>query len=73
MGNAYNILVAKPEGKNHSEDLSVDGRKIIKSILRKMGRGCELDSTGSGWGLVAGCCEKSNEPSGFINVGGFLD
>jgi hypothetical protein len=26
--------------------------------------GCGLDSTGSGQGLVAGCSECSNEPSG---------
>jgi hypothetical protein len=26
--------------------------------------GCGLDSSGSGQGLVAGCCECSDEPSG---------
>jgi hypothetical protein len=26
--------------------------------------GCGLDSTGSGWGPVAGCCECGDEPSG---------
>jgi hypothetical protein len=28
MRNIYNILVGKPEGKNHSEDLGVDGRML---------------------------------------------
>jgi hypothetical protein len=38
MGNSYEILVGKPEGKNHSEDLGVDGRIILECIL--------------GWGVV---------------------
>jgi hypothetical protein len=33
--NAYKILVGKPEGKNHSENLSVDGRIISEWILGK--------------------------------------
>jgi len=28
--NAYKILVGKPEGKNHLEDLGVDGRMILE-------------------------------------------
>jgi hypothetical protein len=28
MRSAYNILVGKPEGKGHSENLGVDGRII---------------------------------------------
>jgi len=28
--NAYRVLVGKSEGKNHLEDLGVDGRKILK-------------------------------------------
>jgi hypothetical protein len=35
--NAYNILVGKPEGKNHLEDLDVDGKIILEWILRKQG------------------------------------
>jgi hypothetical protein len=37
MRNAYKILVRKPEGKNHPEDLSTDGRIILKGILGKWG------------------------------------
>jgi hypothetical protein len=33
----------------------------------------QLDSAGSGWGSVAGYCEDSNELSGFIKGGEFLD
>jgi hypothetical protein len=29
-GNVYNILVGKPERKDHSEDLGVDGRIILQ-------------------------------------------
>jgi hypothetical protein len=35
MRNAYKILVGKPEGKNHSGDLGVDGKIILEWILRK--------------------------------------
>jgi hypothetical protein len=35
MRNAYKILVGKPEGENHSEDLCIDGRIILEWILGK--------------------------------------
>jgi hypothetical protein len=35
MRNAYRILVRKPEGKNHSEDLGTDGKIILEWILGK--------------------------------------
>jgi hypothetical protein len=31
---AYNILVERPDGKNHLEDLGVDGRIILKWTTR---------------------------------------
>jgi hypothetical protein len=34
MRNAYNILVGKPERRDHSDDLGVDG-KISECTLRK--------------------------------------
>jgi hypothetical protein len=37
MKNTFNVLVGKPEGKNHSEDLGVDGRIILEWILGKLG------------------------------------
>jgi hypothetical protein len=33
-------------------------------ILRRLAWGCELESTGSGQGPVAGCCECGDESSG---------
>jgi hypothetical protein len=35
MRNAGNILVGKPEGKKHTEDLGVDGNIILEWILGK--------------------------------------
>jgi hypothetical protein len=38
MGNrrgAYRVLVVRPEGKNHLEDLDLNGRIILKCILKK--------------------------------------
>jgi hypothetical protein len=40
-------------------DLGVSGRIILKVILRKYG--CGMDSCGSGYRPVAGCCEHGNE------------
>jgi hypothetical protein len=45
----------------HSEDLSID----------RTGR-CELDVSGSGQGLLMGCCEHGNETSCSIKCGNFL-
>jgi hypothetical protein len=46
MENAYNIFIGEPEGKNHIEDLGVDGVKL-EWILRNYGGICGLDSSGS--------------------------
>jgi hypothetical protein len=35
MRKAYIMLVGKPEGKSHSEDLGIDGRIILEWILLK--------------------------------------
>jgi hypothetical protein len=34
---------------------------------------CGLNSSGSGYGPVEGCCVHGNEPSGSIKGGEFLD
>ena len=42
----YTILVGKPEGRNHLEDLGLDGRIIVRWIFRKWNVGVW---TGSSW------------------------
>jgi hypothetical protein len=37
LGNAYKILVGKPEGGDQSEDLYIDGKIILECILGKYG------------------------------------
>jgi hypothetical protein len=37
------------EGKDHSEDLSIDGKILLKLVLRKCSREYGLDLSGSAW------------------------
>jgi hypothetical protein len=61
----YKVLVGKPEGKRPlgrprrmwEDGIRMDLREIV------LGGGGGLDSTGSGQGQVAGCCECGDEPS----------
>jgi hypothetical protein len=60
------VFVGKPEGRNplgRSRSRWEDG---IKMDLREIGwgEGCGVDSSGSCEGLLAGCCECGDEPSG---------
>ena len=34
-GVAHTVLVGRPKGKNHMEDLGIDGRIILRWILKK--------------------------------------
>ena len=62
-------LVEKPEGKR---PLLRPGRRCgdnIKTDLHEVGGwggGHGLDRSGSGYGQVAGCCKRGNEPSDSI-------
>ena len=38
---AYTVLVGKPEGRRHLEELGVDGRMILKWIFEKWDGGME--------------------------------
>jgi hypothetical protein len=62
---AYKVLVGKPEGKR---PLGRPRRRWEDGIRMDPGEiglgGCGLDSTSSGQGQVASCCECSDELSG---------
>jgi hypothetical protein len=53
-----------PREGGHFEDQVVGGNMGSERILGRLAWGCGFDSTGSGQGLVAGCCECGDEPSG---------
>jgi hypothetical protein len=51
--------------------LGVDGRIILKWILRKEDRRVWSGLFCSGYKPLAGCCEHGTEPSGSIKMGNF--
>jgi hypothetical protein len=57
--------------RDHLGDPSIDERIILRWIFRKWDYG--LDRPGSGQGQAVGTCECSNERSGSIKCGAFLD
>jgi hypothetical protein len=50
--------------RDHSEDQGVGGKMRSEWVLGKLAWGCGLDSTGSGQGPMADCCECGDEPLG---------
>jgi hypothetical protein len=60
----YKVLVRKPEGKRPLGRPRRRWEDGIRMDIREIGWGCVLDSTGSGQGPVAGCCECGDESSG---------
>jgi hypothetical protein len=60
-------------GRDYLGDLDIDGRKILKRILKRSSMGGGMDSCSSGEGSVADFCEHENETTGSINGEEFLD
>jgi hypothetical protein len=60
----YKVLVGKPEGKRPLGRPRRRWEDGVRMDLREIGSGGGLDSTGSGQGPVAGCCECGDDPSG---------
>jgi hypothetical protein len=61
----YKVLVGKPERRRPLGRPRRRWEDGVRMVLREIGLGgCGLDSTVSGQGPVAGCCECCDEPSG---------
>jgi hypothetical protein len=61
----YKVLVGKPEGKRPLGRPRCWWEDWIRMYHGMIGLGvCGLDSSGSGQGPVASCCECGDEPSG---------
>jgi len=69
----HRVLVGNLREKDHLEDPDIDGKIILRWILRKWDVGqCIVDLFGSGEGQMAGTCKRGNEPSRSIKCGEFL-
>jgi hypothetical protein len=60
-------------GRDHLEDVGVDGRIILDGSKGDRVRRCGLDLSGLGYGPVASCYEHGNVPSGSMKGGKFLE
>jgi hypothetical protein len=61
----YKVLVGKTEGRRQLGRPRRRWEDGVRMVVREIGLvGCGLDSTGSGQGPVAVCCECGDEPSG---------
>jgi hypothetical protein len=58
--------------RGHLGDLAEDESILLKCILNRMWR-CELDSSDSESGLMAGNCEYGNDLSRSVKVWEFFD
>jgi hypothetical protein len=59
-------------GRDHLEDVGIDGKIVMEWMLRKQVGWCRLDSPGLGQESVEGYCEYSNEPSNSVKREEFL-
>jgi hypothetical protein len=66
------VLWENMSERNHLEDLGVDGRVILKWVLKKQG-GAWTRLIWVRIGQVMGCCKCGNEPSSSIKCGEFID
>jgi hypothetical protein len=71
--NAHRLLVGKPKGKNHLEDLGIDGRIILNYILKKYDRRIQTGYVWHSTETSGGLLQHGNGPSGSIMCEKFLD
>jgi hypothetical protein len=72
---AYTVLVGKPEGKSHLEDLSPEGRIILKWVFNEWDGDMDwidMDQNRDR-GRGEGTCNYGTAPSGSIKCEEFLD
>jgi hypothetical protein len=62
--NLYKVMVGKPEGKRPLGRPRCRWEDGLETFLGRLAWGCGFESTGSGYGPIAGCCECGDEPSG---------
>jgi hypothetical protein len=58
----HKILIYKPKRGSLESPSDIRDDNIKTDLKSNMMTGFELDSSGSGLGPVAGCCEHGNEP-----------
>jgi hypothetical protein len=63
---AYSVIVGSMKERDHLEDVGVDWRIILKSLLKEYDEGQELDLSDSGQKEVPDSCDNGNEISGYI-------
>jgi hypothetical protein len=70
LRNSYRIVVENMRRRYQLNGIS-GWKDDTKMVLKEVG--CELDSSGSGYGLLAGSCELSTKPSSYTKGKEFLD
>jgi len=73
MRNVYKVLLESLKESDHSEDLGVDGRIILKWVLRKSVFEDFHSNHLAQDGQIAVSCEQCSEPVGSITGRGMLD
>jgi hypothetical protein len=61
---AYSVFVGSMKERDHLEDVGVDWRIILKSLLKEYDERQELDLSDSGQREVPGSCDNGNELPG---------